>query len=60
MSGGDQDTHSGGDRPLTGQDVAVAGGRSGITPFTPEQVEAARGYADASRAASTQAKYLQH
>ena len=32
----------------------------GVALFTPEQVAAARGYADASRAASTQAKYLQH
>ena len=29
-------------------------------PRWPKQVEAARGYADASRAASTRAKYLQH
>ncbi len=32
----------------------------GLAPFTPEQVKAARAYADASRAASTRAKYLQH
>jgi len=32
----------------------------GIVPFTPEQVDAARVLVDASRAASTQAKYLQH
>ena len=47
-------------RSRRSQDVAVAEGGSAIALFTPEQVAAARGYADASRAASTQAKYLQH
>ena len=40
--------------------VAVPDGSKGVAAFTREQVEAARGYADASRAASTRAKYLQH
>jgi len=56
MDGGDQDMDSGDGQLLTGQDVAVTGGGSAITPFTPEQVAAARGYADASRGESTQAK----
>ena len=60
MSGGDSDTCEGERQLLTGHDVAVTGGGSAIAPFTPEQVAAARGYADASRAASTRAKYLQH
>ena len=57
MNGGDQ--HGEG-RQATGWEIAVPDGTRGIAPFTPEQVEAARGYADASRAASTRAKYLQH
>ena len=40
--------------------AATTGQPGGVAVFTPEQVEAARGYADASRAASTRAKYLQH
>lgn len=60
MSSGDQNTDGSDGQLLTGQDVAVTGGGSAIAPFTPEQVATARGYADASRAASTQAKYLQH
>ena len=39
---------------------ATTGQPSGVAAFTPEQVAAARGYADAPRAASTRAKYLQH
>jgi len=42
------------------QALAVPDGPKGVTTFTPEQVEAARAYADAARAASTRAKYLQH
>lgn len=57
MNGGD---HQGEDRLATGREVAVPDGTRGIAPLTPEQVEAARGFADASRAASTRAKYLQH
>lgn len=34
--------------------------RSGLATFTPEQVETARAFVDASRAASTRAKYEQH
>ncbi len=47
-------------QPVTDQALAVPDGPKGVTTFTPEQVEAARAYADASRAASTRAKYLQH
>ena len=47
-------------RPVTDGSLVVQDGPPGIAVFTPEQVEAARSYADASRAASTQAKYLQH
>jgi len=46
--------------PVTDRSLVVQDGPRGIAVFTPEQVEAARSYADASRAASTQAKYLQH
>ena len=60
MSGGDLDPLDNNDQRPTGQDVVVANMLRSIAPFTPEQVAAARGYADASRAASTQAKYLQH
>ncbi len=45
---------------VTDRKLAVPDGPKGVTTFTPEQVEAARAYADASRAASTRAKYLQH
>ncbi len=47
-------------QPVTDQAIAVPDRLKGVTTFTPEQVEAARSYADASRAASTRAKYLQH
>ncbi len=47
-------------RPATGREVAVPDGTRGVALFTPEQVQAARDYVDASRAASTRAKYLQH
>ncbi len=47
-------------QPVTDQAIAVTDGPKGVTTFTREQVEAARAYADASRAASTRAKYLQH
>ena len=57
VSGSDHDGES---WPASGRKVAVSEGARGIAPFTPEQVKAARGYADASRAASTRAKYLQH
>jgi len=57
---GDQDADSDDEQLLTGQDVVVADRPRGVASFTPEQVAAARGYADASRAASTRAKYLQH
>lgn len=60
VSGDEQDEHGGDGRPLTGQDVTVTSARGGIASFTPEQVTAARGYADAARGASTRAKYLQH
>jgi len=40
--------------------MVVQDGPRDIAVFTPEQVKAARTYADASRATSTQAKYLQH
>jgi len=45
---------------VTDQALAVPDGPRSLAAFTPEQVEAARSYADASRAASTRAKYLQH
>ena len=60
MTDGDHDKDGGEGQPQMGWNVAVAKGQGGVAPFTPEQVEAARGYADASRAASTRAKYLQH
>ncbi len=47
-------------QPVTDQAIAVPDGPKSVATFTPEQVEAARAYADASRAASTRAKYLQH
>ena len=47
-------------QPATGRGVAVPDGTRGVALFTPEQVQAARDYVDASRAASTRAKYLQH
>ena len=50
MDGGDQDTCGGEGQPQTGQDVAVLNGQGSVAPFTPEQVEAPRGYADASPA----------
>lgn len=56
MSGGGQDTRCGEDQSLTGQDVVAVERPHGVAPFTPEQVAATRGYADASRTASTQAK----
>ncbi len=45
---------------MTDRSPVVQDGPRGIAIFTPEQVKAARTYADASRAAFTQAKYLQH
>jgi len=47
-------------QPVTDRAIAVPHGPRSPAIFTPEQVEAARSYADASRAASTRAKYLQH
>ncbi len=47
-------------QPVRDRALAVPDGPGGIATFTPEQVEAARAYADALRAASTRAKYLQH
>ncbi len=47
-------------RLVTGREVAVPSQPRSVAAFTPAQVAAARGYADASRAASTRAKYLQH
>ena len=47
-------------QPVTDQALAVPDGPRSPAAFTPEQVEAARTYTDASRAASTRAKYLQH
>lgn len=60
MSDSDHPAHPDGDRLVTGQDLAATSQPRGVAPFTPEQVVAARGYADASPAASTQVKYLQH
>lgn len=60
MSSDDQHICDGDSQSVAGQDVATVNRHGGVAPFTPEQVEAARSYADASRAASTQAKYLQH
>jgi len=51
----DEDGH-----PVTDRALAVPDAPRSPAAFTPEQVEAARSYADASRAASTRAKYLQH
>ncbi len=45
---------------VTDQAIAVPDGPRIPAVFTPEQVEVACSYADASRAASTRAKYLQH
>ena len=45
---------------MTDRSLVVQDGPRGVAVFTPEQVKAARTYADASRAVSTQAKYLQH
>lgn len=45
---------------MTDREVAAPNRTRGVAPFTSEQVEAARILADASRAASTRAKYLQH
>ncbi len=47
-------------RPVTDGPLVVQDGPRGLTVFMPGQVDAARTYADASRAASTQAKYSQH
>ena len=60
MDGHGDHTHPGEGRLAPDQEIAVPNRPRDVAPFTPEQVEAARGYADASRAASTQAKYLQH
>lgn len=50
-----------GGAPVTATNVVVHdGGRDAMVAFTPEQVETARAYVDASRAASTRAKYEQH
>ena len=46
--------------PVTDRSLVVQDEPRSLAVFTPEQVKAARTYADASRAASTQAKYLQH
>jgi len=48
------------DERVTDGALAVPDRPKGVATFTPEQVEAARSYTDASRAASTRAKYLQH
>jgi len=45
---------------VTDRSLVVQDGPRSVAVFTPEQVKAARTYADASRAAFTQAKYLQH
>ena len=45
---------------MTQQDVIAQDRPSAVAILTPEQVEAARAYVTASRAASTRAKYLQH
>jgi len=45
---------------VTGRALAVPDGPKGVATFTHEQIEAARSYANASRAPSTRAKYLQH
>jgi len=60
VSDGGHDTQDDDGRLVSGQEVAVPDCRRDLAAFTPEQVAAARGYADASRAASTRAKYLQH
>lgn len=60
MGDGGHDTRDDDGRLVTGRGVAVPDGPCGVAAVTPEQVAAARGYADASRAASTRAKYLQH
>jgi len=52
--------HDEGDEYVTDRVLAVPDGPRSPAVFTPEQIEAARSYADASRAASTRAKYLQH
>ena len=61
MSGDGDHAHPDEGRLTTVREVAATNGQPGqVAVFTPEQVKAARGYADASRAASTRAKYLQH
>ena len=52
--------HDEDDECVTDRVLAVPDGPRSPAVFTPEQIEAARSYADASRAASTRAKYLQH
>lgn len=56
----DHDTQADNCQFATGQEVVTANQQRGVATFTSEQVAAARSYADASRAASTRAKYLQH
>jgi len=52
--------HDEDDECVTDRVLAVPDEPRSPAVFTPEQVDAARSYADASRAASTRAKYLQH
>ncbi len=57
VSAPERDDHG---QPVTDQALAVPDGTRSPAVFTAEQVEAARSYADASQAASTRAKHLQH
>ncbi len=60
MSGHGDHMHLDKGRSGLDREIVVIDKPRDVAPFTPEQVKAARSYADASRAASTRAKYMQH